>query len=326
MSPTTALIIRSFNEESHIGRLLTGVSQQTTPPDEVIVVDSGSTDATVAIASAFGAKVVHIEPKDFSFGRALNLGIDAATAEIVVFASAHVYPVHTTWLERLVEPFEDDQIGLSYGRQVTPPDGSFSEGRLLARWFPARSEHRQRHPFCNNANAAVRRSLWEEQHYDEQLTGLEDLAWATWLLGSGGLLAYRADAPVVHVHEQTFAQVVNRYRREAIAHRAIDDTQEMSASDAVRLATVNLVGDVRAAFSDRVLHRKAADIVSFRVGQFYGAYRGFQHEGSVSAVLRRRFYYPENEATPLSDRDGDETTLINYDDELKNPISRSPNR
>jgi glycosyltransferase involved in cell wall biosynthesis len=314
--PTTALIIRSFNEEAHIGRLLTGVSHQTHQPDEIIVVDSGSTDATTTIAAAFGASIVHIAPHDFSFGRALNYGIRSATADIVILASAHVYPTHTTWIERLVEPFSDEAVGLTYGRQVAPEEASFSEGRLLERWFPAESIPRQDDPFCNNANAAIRRSLWTQNEYDEHLTGLEDLAWATWLLSQGGVLSYRADAPVVHVHQQTFRQIVNRYRREAIAHKAIDESQDMSATDAIRLASVNLFGDVRSALRRGVLLRVGPSILKFRIGQFYGAYRGFQQEGSVSARLRRRFYYPENGGAPRDiDRVGEESTRINYDEE-----------
>lgn len=72
MPPTVALIIRAFYEEAHIGRLLTGVMHQTKIPDEIIVVDSGSTDATLAIAAAFPVRIVPIAPEDFSFGRALN--------------------------------------------------------------------------------------------------------------------------------------------------------------------------------------------------------------------------------------------------------------
>lgn len=322
MSPTArslAVVVRCFNEEAHIGRLLTGISRQTVQPDEIIVVDSGSTDATLAIASAFeNVRVVHINPAEFSFGRALNLGISASEAEIQVFASAHVYPLYTTWLERLVEAFEDAEVGLVYGRQVAPSDGAWSERRLLERWFPMDSIHRQRDPFCNNANAAIRRHLWAECPYDETLTGLEDLAWATRLIEGGGVLSYRADAPVVHVHEQSFAQIVNRYRREAIAHKAIDSTQKMSAVEAVALAGHNIAGDLQAAARAGVIHRKAAEIVRFRVGQFYGAYRGFRHEGSVSALLRRRFYYPPETAAGTAEVDRHD--LINYDEPLRGPV------
>ena len=60
MSNTTALIVRCYNEEAHIGRLLTGALRQTRVPDEIIVVDSGSSDATLAIASAFPVRIVHV--------------------------------------------------------------------------------------------------------------------------------------------------------------------------------------------------------------------------------------------------------------------------
>jgi cellulose synthase/poly-beta-1,6-N-acetylglucosamine synthase-like glycosyltransferase len=62
VSHTVALVIRCFNEEAHIGRLLTGVVRQTHVPEEIIVVDSGSTDATLAIASAFPVEIVTICP------------------------------------------------------------------------------------------------------------------------------------------------------------------------------------------------------------------------------------------------------------------------
>jgi rhamnosyltransferase len=63
-----AIVIRAYNEEKHIGRLLTGIMQQTVKRLEIILVDSGSTDATVAIASRFPVKVVHIHPKRLPLG------------------------------------------------------------------------------------------------------------------------------------------------------------------------------------------------------------------------------------------------------------------
>lgn len=316
MTPSVSLIVRCFNEEAHIGRLLTGVMRQTSPPDEVIVVDSGSTDATLAIATAFGVKVVDIAPGTFSFGGALNRGLQAAEGDIAVFASAHVYPVYDTWLERLVEPFEDPDIALSYGRQVTPPDGDFAEGRLLAQWFPARSTPRQDHPFCNNANAAIRIDVWRDVPYDDRLTGLEDLDWAKKVLDRGHLLSYRADAPIVHVHNESFAQIVNRYRREAIAHKNIYDEQELPLASAMRLGLVNVAGDLTQAARERVLLREARGIVRFRLAQFYGAYRGFRQVGPVSDFLRWRFYYPPKHDGRAPGPESGGGTPINYDEPL----------
>ncbi len=56
--------------------------EQTIKEVDIILVDSGSTDATVAIASQFPVTILHIDPEDFSFGRSLNLGCAAAKKEI----------------------------------------------------------------------------------------------------------------------------------------------------------------------------------------------------------------------------------------------------
>jgi len=292
--PSVSLIVRCFNEEAHIGRLLTGAVSQTRPPDEIVVVDSGSTDETLSIAETFGATIVHVSPELFSFGHALNVGIAASRSEIAVIASAHVYPVFDSWIAELVSPFDSEQVALTYGRQETPPGGRFSEQRLLEQWFPTHSTRRQRHPFCNNANAAIRRAIWEQRPYDEQLTGLEDLDWAKSALDDGWSIAYVAEAPVVHVHDEVFTQVFNRYRREAIAHKDIYNDQEMGLITAVRLATINILGDYRAARTASRLQETAIDIPRFRAAQFLGTYRGFAQSGPVTDELRRRFYYPKS--------------------------------
>lgn len=292
MADSISVVIRCFNEERTIGRLLTGIAAQTTPVRQIVVVDSGSTDGTLSVASRFQVELHSIPPADFSFGRSLNLGCRAATGDLVVIASAHVYPVYDTWLERLTAPFVDPAIALSYGRQVGGPRTAYSERQVLGTWFPATSNPRQRHPFANNANACIRRSEWAVTPYDEELTGLEDLDYATRLLASGRDIAYVAEAPVVHIHEETWNQVVNRYRREAIAHRRIFHDQKMSRLDAIRLAAANIHSDYTHAFGDRELLRNLSGIPRFRLAQFLGTYEGFAQHGTVSAELRRRFYYP----------------------------------
>ena len=290
---SVALIVRCYNEEEHIGRLLTGVMRQSVVPDEIIIVDSGSTDATMAIAQAFDVTAVGIAPEEFSFGRALNVGMETARGhDICVFASAHVYPVYDTWLERLVAAFERPDVALAYGRQETPANGRYSETQLMRQWFPETSTVAQRHPFCNNANAGVRHAVWEQQPYDETLTGLEDLDWGKRAMESGWTISYVAEAPIVHVHNESLAQIVNRYRREAVAHKQIYADQRMSVGEAARLAAINIFGDARAALAEGVLPRVLPDILGFRAAQFYGTRQGFGQSGPVTEALRRRFYYP----------------------------------
>jgi glycosyltransferase involved in cell wall biosynthesis len=277
--------------------------QQTRRPTEIVVVDSGSTDDTLAIAAAFDVQIVHIAPDDFSFGRALNRGLQRVTGEIAVIASAHVYPLYDSWIDVLTEPFEEDAVALTYGRQEVPEGGRFSEQQLLARLFPPQSIKRQSDPFCNNANAAIRMSVWRGLPYNEELTGLEDVDWATRVLSRGHILSYVAEATVAHVHNESFSQIVHRYRREAIAHKRIYNDQRMSLASALWLGATNIRGDIREASRQGVLAATLRDIPKFRIAQFYGTYRGFRQQGPVPALLRKRFYYPpEAEHAAPADR------------------------
>ena len=290
--PVCSIVIRAYNEEKHIARLLTGILEQTVKDVQIILVDSGSQDDTVAIASRFPVDIVHIQPQDFTFGRSLNLGIAAAKAERVVMASAHVYPIYPDWLEKLLEPFADPQIGLSYGKQRGGETSKYSEHQVFRSWFPDQSTPRQTHPFCNNANAAIRRSLWQQHPYDELLTGLEDLAWARWLLTQGQLLAYTAEAEIIHVHNETWRGVYNRYRRESMAFKQIYPHETFHFTDFIRLWLSNVWSDWRAASSEHVLGKEWANIMRFRAMQFWGTYQGYRRSGPLTWKLKQTFYYP----------------------------------
>jgi glycosyltransferase involved in cell wall biosynthesis len=311
-SPRVSIIVRCLNEAAHIGRLLDGVLEQTRQADEIVVVDSGSTDATLDIVAQYPTKVVHIAPENFSFGRALNLGCDAASGDILVSVSAHVYPIYDSWLRELIAPFASSDVALTYGRQQGDDRTPYSERRIFTQWFPRESEPDQRHPFCNNANSAVRRDVWERYRWNEALTGLEDLALARRALEDGGKIAYVATAPVVHVHEETWAKIRNRYRREAIAHKAIYDEQRMGRLEAVGLALANIGGDWLFALRHRALVRNAASIVAFRTAQFAGTYQGFAQSGPVHAELKRRFYYPAGRIGQKEDPGGSDARRIDY--------------
>ncbi len=286
-----SIVIRAYNEESHIGRLLEGIRHQTVKDVEVILVDSGSTDGTVSVAESFGARVVHIRPAEFTFGRSLNFGIKSASRELVVIASAHVYPVYPDWLETLLRPFEDEHVALTYGKQRGYEGSKYSEHQIFRQWYPDFSKPRQETAFCNNANAAIRKSLWEKNNYDETLTGLEDLAWAKWAKEQGHAIAYVVEAEIIHVHNETPHGVYNRYRREAMALRKIYPEAHFNFYDFLRLTVANIFSDLWHAARERVLLKNLAPIFWFRFMQFHGTRIGHRQTSLVTPQLRETFYY-----------------------------------
>jgi glycosyltransferase involved in cell wall biosynthesis len=292
--PRCSVVIRAYNEEKHIGRLLTGIMEQTVRDVQVILVDSGSRDRTVAIASQFPVEVVHIRPQDFTFGYSLNQGIAQARAEVVVMASAHVFPVYPDWLERLLEPFSDPLTAVVYGKQRGAVTSKYSEHQIFKTWFPELSIQRQTTPFSNNANAAVRRPLWEQHAYDERLPGLEDLAWAKWALEQGFSVAYAAEAEVIHVHNETWPGIFNRYRREGMAFKQIYPHETFGLNDLTRLFSGNVWNDWRAAVREGQFLREWLNVIRFRWMQFYGTYLGYRQAGPLTWQLKQTFYYPRS--------------------------------
>ncbi len=288
---TCSLVVRAYNEEAHIGRLLDGVRRQTLGDVETILVDSGSTDSTAAIAARYGAKIVHIDPAEFTFGRSLNLGLAAATREMTIIASAHVYPVYPDWLERLLEPFSDPKLAIAYGKQRGGEASKFSEQQVFARWYPEQPDLHQARPFCNNANAAIRRSVWDGHRYDENLTGLEDLAWAMWVQGRGYSVAYVPEAEVIHVHNETPAGVMNRYLREGMAFKRIYPEAHFNLYDFLRNTVASIGFDLLHAARQRRLFRSLGSIFWFRTAQFWGTYQGYRHSSPLTPELRQTFYY-----------------------------------
>jgi rhamnosyltransferase len=308
-----SIVIRAFNEGQHLGRLLEGIRHQTIQDAEIILVDSGSTDETLSIAVSYGVKIIHILPEEFTFGRSLNMGVSAATHDLVIIASAHVYPVYPDWLECLLKPFSDPTIALTYGKQRGRPFTSlpekqdatkFSEHEIFARWFPEEANPRQSHPFCNNANAAVRRSLWALHPYDEALTGLEDLAWASWAINEGHCLAYIPAAEIIHVHNETPLGVYNRYRREAMAFKHIYPEAHFNLYDFFRMSAGNIANDLWHATQQKKLLSSFSSIFWFRCCQFWGTYKGYRQSLEWNWQLRQTFYYPRGiEADHSTTRD-----------------------
>ncbi len=294
-TPDCSIVIRAHNEEKHIDRLLQGITHQSVRPIEIILVNSGSTDKTLEIASHYPIKLVQINPADFTFGRSLNLGISQASGELVVFASAHVYPVYPDWLETLLRPFENPNVGLSYGKQRGNSQSKFAEHQIFKQWFPDKYNPIQSHPFCNNANAAIRKSLWETNPFDEMLTGLEDLDWANRIYQQGKLIQYVPDAEIIHVHDESPRGVMNRYLREGMAFKRIFPQEKFGLRDLFRLLSANIWHDFKEATNQNLLGKVWTEIIWFRFMQFWGTYQGYNQSGPLTLQLRQRFYYPNQQ-------------------------------
>ena len=288
-----SVIIRTLNEARYLPRLLEAIDAQRSEfRTEVVLVDSGSTDGTLEIAHAHGCRILRIAKEEFSFGRSLNRGCEAADGEFLVMISGHCVPCHGSWLQRLVSPLAKGIVAYSYGRQLGGPDTHWSEHRIFAKYFPERSELPQQGIYCNNANSALLKTTWNYYKFDEQLTGLEDMHLAQRLVADGQKVGYVAEAAVFHYHHERWPQVRTRFEREALALQRIRPDLVVRKRDFLRYLTKGVGKDLQHALRNRLPLQGWPNIWRYRLAQYWGSYSGNRLSREISASLRESYFYP----------------------------------
>ena len=287
-----SVVIRTLNEDRYLEELLCAIHTQVLSgmDYEVVIIDSGSTDRTLEIATKFSCRITHIDKSEFSFGRSLNRGSEFAEGDYLVYISGHCIPNTEFWLQKLVQPLIDGVAGYSYGGQLGRDTTKFSELQLFNKYFPPHSESPQQGIFCNNANAAITRPVWERFRFNEDVTGLEDMELAQRYVASGGCIAYIADASVFHIHDESWRQTLRRYERESLALTVIMPEVRISIFDTCRYIITAILGDLKTALDEGVFIKNFIEIIGFRTAQYIGSYRGNKML-KVAADLRKESYF-----------------------------------
>ncbi|MBU4200152.1 MAG: glycosyltransferase [Verrucomicrobia bacterium] len=222
-SPTSrvSVVIPVLNAAAYLPALLnTLFAQKPAPPRNVVLVDSLSTDDTRTIGRSYNnVRIVPIAR--FSHGAARNLGAREAEGDIIVLLTQDALPRDTSWLEALLRPFSDPQVGAVYSRQIPHPDAPPTEHFFLDYHFPPHTSMRrvktgEKHlgledVFFSNVSAAVRRPLLLRYPFDETLIMSEDQQFARDLIEAGYAVVYAPDSVVVHSHRYSLKTAFRRY-------------------------------------------------------------------------------------------------------------------
>jgi len=289
-----SIIIRTLNEAIHLESLLERIVAQQTDGinHEIILVDSGSTDGTLEIATRHGCRILHIAREEFSFGHSLNMGCQAAVGDILVMISGHCVPTDEYWLQKLCQPLIDDKAEYAYGRQIGGPASHYSETRIFTKFYPSDSRIPQDGFFCNNANSALLRTSWERFRFDEDLTGLEDMELAQRLVRLEGKIAYVANASAFHYHDESWLQIRLRFEREAIALQKIMPQVQISLIDTLRYIVSSVWKDWRWARQERAPNVRITKLLRYRWNQYLGSWKGNHQHRQLSHIEKERYLFP----------------------------------
>lgn len=219
MPQRVSVICTVLNEGAAIGELLDGLARQTRPPDEVVVVDGGSTDDTLDVLRCAGAEgripLRVLSRPGCNIARGRNEAIAAARGETIAVTDAGVRP-EADWLAELLAPLEDPAVDVVGGFFL--PDGrSTFEEALGAITLPLPEEVDPATFQPSSRSVAFRRRAWEAVGgYPEWLDYCEDLVFDLALRDRGLRFAF-APRAIVHFRPRpslaAYARQYYRYAR-----------------------------------------------------------------------------------------------------------------
>ncbi len=226
---SVSVVIPTRDGRPHIGPCLDAVlAQEYSGPLEVLVIDSGSTDGTLAdVRQRATVRLHRIHPLAFDHGDTRNLGAGLTGGEAIVFLVQDAQPVGRRWLASLVGNLANPAVAGAFSRILPRPEagplvqrgceGDLCHGSLrietrmadAAAWR-ALDPHSLR-VACNfnDVSSVVRRSVWERLPLQRGMFG-EDIKFARAAIEAGHVIVFDPASQVLHSHEYDARSVYAR--------------------------------------------------------------------------------------------------------------------
>ncbi len=200
-----SVIIPVYNSAQHLDVCLKALSKSTRAPDECIVVDDGSTDASVEVARQAGTRVLETGGRRGP-SRARNIGAAAARFDLLVFLDADV-AIHKGTLAGIVQRFEEepdlDALIGSYDDEPSSPD-FLSQYRNMQHCYVHRQGGRLASTFWTGCGAVRRTVFLEHGGFDESRWAIEDIEFGYRMHAASRRIVLDPSLQVKHLKRWTF--------------------------------------------------------------------------------------------------------------------------
>lgn len=212
-----SVVVTVLNEAESIEGLLKALANQTKKPDEIVIVDGGSTDNTVKKIQDFRPKVKNLNIMVFvrpgaNIAEGRNDGIRIAKGEIIAVTDGGCVP-HRDWLEKIAEPFKNRKVDVvagfyrmtgrtSFQKALAPYLGIMPSGFSPKKFLPS------------SRSIAFTKKIWEEAGmYPEKLERAgEDTLFNVRLIKAGAKIVRVKEAVVDwEIPVKNFSQAFKRF-------------------------------------------------------------------------------------------------------------------
>jgi rhamnosyltransferase len=219
-APVASVLIPTHNPGAGIHRVLESIfDQQANFPFEVIVIDSASRSSDVEQMRSYPVHLHQIAQTEFGHGRTRNLLASLARGRFLLYLSQDARPTDNQWMRTLVEPLEDPLVAGAYAQQIPQPNADPLIRFFLATTYgPKPARRRVGHAkavrideiFFSNVSSALRRDVWEQIPFRNDVIMSEDQYWAYDVLRAGYDVVYHPAARVYHSHNYSLRTLFRR--------------------------------------------------------------------------------------------------------------------
>lgn len=227
------ILIPTLNAGKRWIELLNSIGIQSIEISKKIIVDSGSTDKTVALAKQNGFDVININKSDFDHGRTRQLlANNAVEADVLIYMTQDCILADKNSIEFLVNALKDEEVAISYGRQLPHFSAKLLEAHSRLFNYPSLSKVKSldnkklmgiKTASCSNSFAAYKREALEAAG-GFPLASIfgEDVIVGGKLLIKGWKIAYVSEAKVYHSHDYTVMEEFSRFFDIGVFHKTND--------------------------------------------------------------------------------------------------------
>lgn len=225
----TAIVIPTWNSERYFDFFVGPLLAQGIDPAQVLIIDSESSDGTIARARSFGFTVHQIRKQEFNHG-----GTRGLAAGMLPWAEFLVYTTHDAIMEgpdtlrTLLAAFQDPEVGGAYGRQLPHADADAFARFHCAMNYPAQSMVRdfESHRnmgfkgiyFSDNFGAFRHTALESVGGFPKHIITAEDFYLSARMMMEGWKTAYVAEAAVYHSHNLGLLPLFRRFFDIGVMH------------------------------------------------------------------------------------------------------------
>ena len=210
MTTKFSVFIRTKNNDWVLSQTLNALFSQNIKPDEIVVVDSGSTDNTLKILEDFNLSPKQISPESYVPGKVINETLEEITNPIVVMLNSDSVLLSPESLQHLLAPFENKEVIATVGRQLPRHDAEDWVKRDYSIAFPE-TETLPDFMGLSFPLSAFRYNVWEKEKFYTKSWGSEDTEWGKRIVKNGhGKIQYVPKAITMHSHNYNFSQLFAR--------------------------------------------------------------------------------------------------------------------